>query len=668
MLSPALLLQGVAVGNDAGWTLAFYKEDSSTHEIRKPPLVLSRDDYYAEIEAVLPGDFAPGKYTFVIEGMTDDHYAKIAPGDVVELYLYWRDTNASPTGYLANFGGLTDRLGTSVDALKDFLVAKLVVTKVSRKAGARRYETTIEARERVFVRLYEKTIVEMLSAATFKAAAEALVEGLNISLDASNGFNPDGTLPSSSEEHPGNDAVSFDGGQRAARAMIELGRAIEDVTETYGRGMLLIHDGTLLIGPRPIPQRGRPPFDLSHRNGLIESVLDAAETEPSADDPTKPPPDRKDRYRLTLKGRPDLKPGDVVRFHPAPEDAGKSRTVPESALGAVAASFAGPLLAAGEIGDPVAMYVDSVQHKLGRKSAFATVLTGVVSKDGRTFWDDNPGPGSAPAPGTRGHRGSSPSSAVGTARAIRSVAEDAAAAARAPEVGEVRAANSTSSGDEPPSQTETLWRGLARPDGRGNQARRLDIRRRNPSVFEGVPYTSPFAWGRCGLVLPRYPGTRVLMVHRNGEPRDPVEIGALWESGWGPDSEPGDWWLILPAGLEEGKRASMPDSTERPEDWLDEVTNDLIDADGNRVIEVGELTIRVGTLKRAGVRPERASLEHGVTIEHVDGEAKITIDQDGKIVIEAKADLELVSKEGDIKLTASQGSVDVSVQDAMNVS
>ncbi len=83
---------------------------------------------------------------------------------------------------------------------------------------------------------------------------------------------------------------------------------------------------------------------------------------------------------------------------------------------------------------------------------------------------------------------------------------------------------------------------------------------------------------------------------------------------------------------------------------------------------MGELTVRVGKLTLAGDRPDRAPLEHGVTIEHAAGDARITIDQGGKIRVEAKGDLELVSKQGDISLQAAQGSVNVSVGNAMEVS
>jgi hypothetical protein len=178
-------------------------------------------------------------------------------------------------------------------------------------------------------------------------------------------------------------------------------------------------------------------------------------------------------------------------------------------------------------------------------------------------------------------------------------------------------------------------------------------------------YTTPFAWGKCGLVLPRYPGTRVFVAYRNGLRNDPVEIGALWESGHGPDSQAGDWWLILPVGIPENERATIAED-KTPQEHTGKVSQDLIDADGNRVIEVGELTVRVGRdkLKKAGERPARGQAD-SVTIEHSGGGASITIDQNGKISIKGK-NIELDAGSGDIKMNAAN--VKVTVSGSMDIS
>src|SRR5438067_6294208 len=104
----------VAIGNDAGWALAFHKEVGGTIVETPPVLVVGRDSYYAEIEATLPqANLSGGTYRFTIEGMTDEHYKLIAQTraasqpSVVRLYLYWRDTNSSVGRHLAAALGIT---------------------------------------------------------------------------------------------------------------------------------------------------------------------------------------------------------------------------------------------------------------------------------------------------------------------------------------------------------------------------------------------------------------------------------------------------------------------------------------------------------------------------------------------------------------------------------
>jgi hypothetical protein len=55
------------------------------------------------------------------------------------------------------------------------------------------------------------------------------------------------------------------------------------------------------------------------------------------------------------------------------------------------------------------------------------------------------------------------------------------------EVGEVRSSNTRAAGSvEPPSQTITAWQGLNARDGRPNGARRLGVRRKEPTALDGV--------------------------------------------------------------------------------------------------------------------------------------------------------------------------------------
>ena len=63
-----------------------------------------------------------------------------------------------------------------------------------------------------------------------------------------------------------------------------------------------------------------------------------------------------------------------------------------------------------------------------------------------------------------------------------------------------------------------------------------------------MPVVTPFAYGGYGLVLPRYPGERVLLADTGGG-QDVVDIGSVWDDGVMPPAEPGDWWLVLPVAV-----------------------------------------------------------------------------------------------------------------------
>jgi hypothetical protein len=654
-------------GNLAGWALVFFRELPDGTEEPKSKFVVSNDDYTAaSIEANLPDGLGGGSYAFTLEGVTDDDYRQLAQGisgsrPAVKLYLWWRDTNASVGGYLANLAGVTGLVSSASEPPKDALVAVLRVVNVSRKRGERRYEAVISARELAYDRLARPIWNRPLRAADLRLAMENAADETNLKLEVHE-------IP-----YTGGDVRTY--GEKGGSYRRFFGEAAESMEflrpDRTGRGMLLIRDGTLHIGPRPIPLTGEPK-PLTEATGFIEAERIPAELDPEAG-PTLPSPLGKRRFSLTLKGRPDIKPGDLVQFDPPAEEVMTTQpSFGASLFGGLGASLADALIP--KLGDAlgpnaVNLYVNSVKHTLGRTKGFATVVSGVeVAGANEKAWDaaieDGP---SKPAPAATSRAASPAASGAGAAAAaIAAHASEAAGARFFAEVGEVRRFNySGGAAAEPPSQTETVWRGLIVPDGKENGARRLPIRRKEPSPVPGIPYLTPFAWGKCGLVLPRYPGTRVLLEHRNGDGTDAVDVGSFWESGKGPSSQPGDWWLILPADVPSDRRQAAPDKNLSPAEPTGKATNDLIDADGNRVITVGELTVRVGRdgLTTAGTRPTRASDVGSITIEHVAGGSSIVMKSDGTVVIKAK-NIEMTAS---ANITMSAAKVDVKVTDKMDV-
>ena len=123
--------------------------------------------------------------------------------------------------------------------------------------------------------------------------------------------------------------------------------------------------------------------------------------------------------------------------------------------------------------------------------------------------------------------------------------------------------------------------------------------------------------------------------------------------------------MILPAAVESSHRQSATDD-ETPQEPTAQATNDLIDADGARVIEVGRFTVRVrpGTLGPPGDRPEPPSdSAEQVTIEHESG-SRIVIKDNGDIVIDSAKDLTVTAKS---TLTLEADDVRVKVKNTMDV-
>jgi hypothetical protein len=666
----------VRVGYNAAWLLAFYEETPDGKLADKPALEISSADYYADIHASLPGDLSGGVYTFAVEGLTDKHYATISQAGepkvrAVHLYLYWRDAQLGLSTFVPAVADFTDTFSSVKEKdVAQYLVAKLRVVGVTRKAARHRYVTTVTARERVFdivdrarCLVGDKDHPPIDARDVGPALTELLRRTAGFEAGADFFFyapTPSGICPPPARKAPRENERTLPTNQTTRRLLEALGRRLEGESGRYGRGMFLIRDGVLHVGQRPIPfaPEGKTarPKPLTVRGGLIETeALPAVLTDPNFSTCTGAAPPRRAQFRLTLKGRPDLKPGDTVLIEPPPEDPPQTAGGPLNALEDALTGPILPTLGDDKLKDPVQLYLTSVEHRLGRTSSFVTTVVGVQLGSDEEIPEDSKWDCHTRVEGWAGRARfteATPESEV--ARAVGEVARDALSALALAEVGEVR----KMTGDADPRQTLLVWRGLEPGAGEANPARVLDVARPTSGPAPNTPYVTPFAWGPCGLVLPRYPGTRVLVTHRLGNNDDPIDVGALWQTPQAPKSQPGDWWLTLPAEVPAADRAGFADDQAKPAAYNGKVTQDLIDADGNRVIEVGELTLRVtrNKLGKPGKRAERGKPADSVTIEHADGEASIVIDSNGGIVIKGKS-IQLDAGSGNITLKA--GKVDV---------
>jgi hypothetical protein len=647
--APAFPLTGV----DARWLLSFQHEDA-TGTPTGDPLDIGCDDYAGEISATLPAGLEAGAYRFVVKGMSDAHYAavKLAENatERVTLYLYWGDGGGGGAlaGYAKNLLGIGPATPASAQ-LAGARVATLAVTKVERAASDLTYDVTITARARMFDVLSR---LQVCGATIVATTFHDLFRGVLGRIDLVE--NTDWKYYDAATEATSENAVKT--GRTALSWVQAMAAKLEAASpDKHGRGMFLQRYGVLHVGPRPIPLEGvgTAPTVVDESNGLIE----LQETARVAADPNyqlcKPDGTRNTaaarthgQYKLTCKGRPDVKPGDLIAFAPAPPDDGSTQG--GGIVGAVqdlVSSLGGASSAAP---GSVTMYVESVDHKLSRANGFVTTVTGTQVTDADHVWDTHtvttPGAPRPQAPTAA----ATPEARVADAlvRQVRRLFGEA----NGPEVGEVRA--TAVDGDAP--LTLTVWQGLdpAQNDADPGQARRLDVQRPSGGARSAVPYLTPFAWGSCGLMLPQYPGSRVLVDTRNGMADDPLVLGSLWQAGHVPaNAKAGDWWLKLPTAVP--NPATVPD-TWTPSDFSGSVTNDLIDGNGVRTIEVKQFALTAGDLKGAGARPEAPPADVALQLKLVAGgnTASVALKTDGSIEISSSAGISITSQ-GDLDIKAA---------------
>jgi hypothetical protein len=633
--------RAMQVGNLSGWALGFH--DAPPGPTSQPSLILTHLDYHAKVEAALPGDLSGGRFQVVIEALTDAHYQAIKTKPAADLFIFWQDVNASLGGYFANLAGIFS--APSATDLAPARVARIAVTRVQRRPGTRAYETTIEGRDWGFHRLktrHAPLACYVSIAAALRGIADA--SGLTVTAEPGDAMLG-GDVPPDAEQTDSAGTV-----QTCFVMLRAIAQRIADGLRPDAPSVVLLRDGDVHVGRRAMPfPAGTDPIVLDATSGLVEAA-----TEGTAGEDKTPA-----RWRLLCRGRPDIKPGMLVRFTKPVEDV--DSTLPSAGL-ALLGSLAGLAGSAPEVPN-AKIYVSEVVHKVSRVAGLQTEIAGLELPESMPFDPWTLFSAETDGPVGRAMRSADPSTAVG--RQVRDMARAALGRLRLPEVGEVRAATASASASvEPAAQTVTLWEGTAGTAGQANAARRDPIARATPAERRAVATVTPFAWGQTGLVVPRYPGMRVAVAYRNGRPEDPMEMGALWGDTQRMQAQLGDWWLCLPVDEPTKALDNADTSAHLPSG---KTTHDLIDAAGTRVIQVGRLTIKVGKdqLPTVGTRPTEVT-GPAVTIEHADGKAGITIDQGGKITLHG-SDIQIdAGSDGKVSITAK--TVDVSVGDKMKVS
>ncbi|MEU2549621.1 hypothetical protein ABZ618_30060 [Streptomyces roseolus] len=167
------------------------------------------------------------------------------------------------------------------------------------------------------------------------------------------------------------------------------------------------------------------------------------------------------------------------------------------------------------------------------------------------------------------------------------------------------------------------------------------------------PVASPFAWHKVGLSVPVYEGMRALLNQVRDNTDDTVVTGFLWPNDpktERPKAEQGDWWLCLPTDLTSGSGIARPTG---------KGVNDLIAADGRRVVEAIGLKVAVGrdVCTEVGERPEEG--DAGVfLVTHKSG-TTIKIDDDGNVTVDGGSH-DVVLTSGGVTVRIGKGKVAIS--------
>jgi hypothetical protein len=615
------------VGFDAGWTLAFHAAAPDGAPLPATPddLVLSRTGHAASLRVDAEAAWRPATFEATVDGVTEQDLHRMIRERLVyvTLKLGWRDLGSGFMAGLATAAAtFTGGLTRDDDDLVEVMTAR--VRRVERLHGDVRYRTRIAGVDARF------HLLQVRDAPVEGAeAGQNLQDYVRRVAGAATSVLLQGTAGPCSQAI--DEPINLPEGIKAADAV---GRLVTQVVgHPVDRRTAYLRSEGLWLDHLQGEGETVPSHDLTLATGVVTTrplVEDRTLDDPALD-PFAAEAATVTRAEVVLRGRPEIEIGDVVRLEldlPAPGD--PPSVVSTNPLGPLgdAVVGVGQAFTATTPPDLKPFRVVAVQHRLGPADGFATTLT--VEEAATAV-------GSRPAGGSEADR-------VASALGSRSTGGDrhpAAPLRLGANVGVVGRQTPSS----PPAEGRFVRRpqrvdvqeGLApRPTAGGppivvNRPVRAPYGERQHRV-ENKPYLTPFAFGKTGLVVPHYPGQRVLDVHLDGLEADAIVAGSLWKDGQEPVSDPGDWWLNLPVGWETRESSDDPATASVPTGG--EATNDLTDGDGGRVIEVKGLRISVGpdALGTAGTRPTAAAADE-VLIEHPTGGASIAIDSDGNITI-----------------------------------
>ncbi|MEU6273018.1 hypothetical protein ABZ871_11490 [Streptomyces populi] len=611
------------VGFQAGWALVFRKDNGKGFpDARSEPLRLTHTDCPAEIRVDADNTLRGATFAVTVDGMSDSDYDAVAAGPYVHLEIrlgWWDLEHGFVTSALAAIGAPLP--GGGGDGFHPVLTGRVLGVERSRA------EFTYRARFEGIDAAYHRMQCLHPRADTKEPPTTVVGYARKLCQDDTRVGVP--VVGEAQDTQVDKIDICADGS--VVQALKDLARLTHD-GDARAEVPMFLRAGALHVGRWTKPVGGGRSWDLTPATGLVESrpVVERDPDAASLGSPFDAPEVR--RFDLTLLGRPDICVGDMVNADlPVPSPAGATGTLAHSALGPLGDAVKG-VGAGAPFRNPEEFGVVGVHHVLSAAEGFVTRLT-VERRAGDERQAVGPRSGSC-------------DEAAKFAASLAEQRRRAALERRTHEVGLVRrqdVAAAFGDGHDVAAQTLSVDEGLAdtpspNVPGRAEPAK-------TPTQLVGKPYLTPYAFGSTGLVVPHYPGMRVVSLHYREEPQNAVVAGAMWENGKAPESHLGDWWLSLPTNLAGpgGEPGSGGDPATAPLPQ-DEASHDLIDGRGDRVIEVRGLRISVGKalMTKVGTRPTDAASDQ-VVIEHATAKARIAIDSSGNIEISTDADLTLAA-------------------------
>ncbi|MBH0082395.1 hypothetical protein [Salinibacterium sp. SWN167] len=596
------------IGFDAGWRAVFFKDLSGRPDrTEAEPLTLTRSGYDAQVRVARTSALRAATFELTVDGLSREVFGRIISEErmFVEISLGWRDVADTAGGA---FGAAIESMFNSGDGtLRTVVVGRIL--DVSKSAGDFLDRTTFRGIGEGFHRLAGAGAfnVELRSGWTAVEAINAIAAPL-LDRVVTHG---DGDLPALVQlQAPAVDASALN----AVADLASRGHADGD-DRTVPVFFRLDSDDDPAVEILHVGHWAEPFAEAHHLepgNGLAEVSPVLAQRAPgNQGSPFAAQDAAALEYDLVLLGRADIDVADVVSFE-IDELTGGGGV--DSVIESVGFSLPG--------GDSEPVFdVVSVEHTLGPDSGFVTRLH------------------VAPHP-TEPTRSQHDQTSAARAIASRMSAERRSIELRMWEIGVVSkqfAKTEESDGRTYHAQRRNIEAGLE-PSVSDNRIVDAPLHR-DATPLLARPYLTPFAWKKAGLVMPHYPGTRVVDLHYRGLTQVGAIAGCLWPEGYEPPAHNGDWWLCLPTGVSEIDSTDDASRVADPPDTM-RGSHDLIDADGARAIHVAGFRITIGesSMPPLGERPTDPP-QGRLEITHDQGNARIIIDESGNIEIATDAKL-----------------------------